>query len=313
MVLVCGCLVYFPVPGPFSGVSRSTLERYRAPSVFSFWPAIVGRRTHESDESQVAGEPRDGKSLSSLSIVGLGQYLSPLPISPPSDLLGRWERKVRSSLLPLSHCSFGGWYDAFERSTANIMTNRIRSPCNIHQGPAEQLTRMFHQFSGRHVETPSPEAEATELEAYPTHAEPTTSPSPTQERSAGLALIRTLWQTDISFSVEAGARRDHLANERTFLGWLRTSLALSMLGIFCAQLFTLQPAHLSHMNLSFFVLGVPLGSACQAAAIVNTLVGAHRFWRLQNAIVKGKACTGGWEIFFVGGLITLVSTSQPPP
>lgn len=174
-------------------------------------------------------------------------------------------------------------------------------------------TRMFHQFRDRHAMTPSPHAEATELDAYPTHADPKLSPDPVRKHSNRLAPITTFWRKEISFLVEAQARRDHLANERTFLGWFRNSMALSMLGIFCAQLFTLQSAHPPDMNMSFFVLGVPLGSLCQAAALVNILVGAHRFWRLQSALVNGKACSGGWEILFIGGLTALVSIRDGNP
>ena len=168
-------------------------------------------------------------------------------------------------------------------------------------------TRMFHQFRDRHAMTPSLDTEANELEAYPTHTDPKLSPDLVRKSSSRLAPIITFWRTEISFLVEARARRDHLANERTFLGWFRNSMALSMLGIFCAQLFTLQPAHPPDMKLSFLVLGVPLGSVCQAAALANILVGAYRFWRLQSALVKGKACSGGWEILFIGGLTALVS------
>lgn len=153
-----------------------------------------------------------------------------------------------------------------------------------------------------------PNVEGTELHSYPTHTDSETSPELPQESNVPpLATLKPFWQREISLLVEPQALRDHLANERTFLAWLRTSLALSMIGIVTTQLFTLQSTHLPHMNLSFFVMGVPLGSVCQAAALVNMIIGAYRFWRHQSHMVKGKACAGGWEILLIGGLITLVS------
>lgn len=154
-----------------------------------------------------------------------------------------------------------------------------------------------------------PESEGTELATYPTHTDSYVSSEPLPEREDRLSRFKVLWRKNISLLVDPRSCRDHLANERTFLAWLRTSLALSMIGIFTTQLFTLQSAHLPDMNLSFFVLGVPLGSVCQAAALVNTIVGAYRFWRLQTAMAKGQACAGGWEILLVSAMITLVGIS----
>lgn len=162
----------------------------------------------------------------------------------------------------------------------------------------------------RHLDEHLSDAEGTELAAYPRRTDSKTSHQPIQERSDRKALLKDLWPKGLSLLVEPRACRDHLANERTFLAWLRTSLALSMTGIFTTQLFIIQSNDLAHMNLSFFLLGVPLGSVCHAAALVNVIVGAHRFWRHQSAMAEGQACAGGWEIFLVAGLITLVRAIQ---
>lgn len=152
--------------------------------------------------------------------------------------------------------------------------------------------------------------EGTELQTFPTRTDSEILRNPLHENAKREARLSHFWREKVSLLVEPRARRDHLANERTFLSWLRTSLALSMTGIFTTQLFILQSPRLPYMNLGFFVLGVPLGSLCQAAALVNSFIGAYRFWRLQNAMVSGKACAGGWEIVFIGTLIALVSTGQ---
>ncbi len=168
------------------------------------------------------------------------------------------------------------------------------------------LTRIFVS-SVAHIDSHLPCAEGTELDAYPTRTDSGSSPEPTRGSRIRKAWWRDVWLKEVSVLVEPRACRDHLANERTFLAWLRTSLALSMMGIFTTQLFILQVTRLPHMNVSFFVLGVPLGSLCQVAALMNIIIGAYRFWRLQSAMVNGRACAGGWELLLIGGLMVLVS------
>ncbi|KAJ8066153.1 hypothetical protein OCU04_005244 [Sclerotinia nivalis] len=112
--------------------------------------------------------------------------------------------------------------------------------------------------------------------------------------------VSKFWRHQISVTVDHVACRDHLAVERTFLAYLRTSLALSMLGVSVAQLFRLQHSPTPNPLLGFFVLGKPLACICQVAAITTLLIGIIRSWRHQNAIVRGKALSGGFEVIIIG-------------
>ena len=96
------------------------------------------------------------------------------------------------------------------------------------------------------------------------------------------------------------------ALERTFLGYLRTSLALSMVAVIIAQLFRLQHTTNPSKTLGFFILGIPLASICIVAAILVLVLGACRFWRQQNAILRGKVHAGGWELNTIGATVFLV-------
>lgn len=96
------------------------------------------------------------------------------------------------------------------------------------------------------------------------------------------------------------------ALERTFLGYLRTSLALAMLSVIIAQLFRLEHAQRPDKVFGYFALGIPLACVCTGTAIVVLLLGAHRFWRQQNAILRGKVHAGGWEMLVIGLMIALV-------
>ncbi|KDN44547.1 hypothetical protein K437DRAFT_236442 [Tilletiaria anomala UBC 951] len=109
--------------------------------------------------------------------------------------------------------------------------------------------------------------------------------------------------------------RDHLALERTFLAWLRTSLGLVSLGIAITQLFKIpelvmnpddDPSYL-HVEAdqdqvadSFLLpgpgmqlqdlqkLGKPIGASFVALGIVVLLLGCFRFFRVQTLLIGGK-------------------------
>lgn len=79
-----------------------------------------------------------------------------------------------------------------------------------------------------------------------------------------------------------------------------------MLSVIIAQLFRLEHAQSPDKVFGYFALGIPLACVCTGAAIVVLLLGAYRFWRQQNAILRGKVHVGGWEIIVIGLTIALV-------
>ncbi|KAJ6180965.1 hypothetical protein N7519_011426 [Penicillium mononematosum] len=115
--------------------------------------------------------------------------------------------------------------------------------------------------------------------------------------------------------------RDHLALERTFLAWMRTSLAFASIGIAVTQLFRLNSAtpktqaqsfdlssgshgdilapHLAsagydsaefHITASARLrsVGKPLGSTFIGVSILILAVGFHRYFQSQYWIIRGK-------------------------
>ncbi|KAI9697823.1 MAG: hypothetical protein M1836_004499 [Candelina mexicana] len=86
--------------------------------------------------------------------------------------------------------------------------------------------------------------------------------------------------------------RDHLALERTFLAWLRTSLAFASIGIAVTQLFRLnttisrQDATAGQVRLRH--VGKPLGATFLAIAILILFIGYHRYFESQHWIIRGK-------------------------
>ncbi|EPS25239.1 hypothetical protein PDE_00172 [Penicillium oxalicum 114-2] len=111
--------------------------------------------------------------------------------------------------------------------------------------------------------------------------------------------------------------RDHLALERTFLAWLRTSLAFASIGIAVTQLFRLNTSrtsvhssgfgeassfssgiyppqfdssqiHAASASSRLRSVGKPLGSTFIGVAILILLIGFHRYFESQYWIIRGK-------------------------
>lgn len=72
-----------------------------------------------------------------------------------------------------------------------------------------------------------------------------------------------------------------------------------MTGVMVAQLFRLQHAPKPDPHFGYHALGKPLAAVFILSAIAVTFLGAFRFWRQQNAIVRGKVHAGGWEILAI--------------
>lgn len=79
--------------------------------------------------------------------------------------------------------------------------------------------------------------------------------------------------------------RDHMANERTFLAWLRTSLSLTTIGIGIVQLFKLQ---LKGEYEEMTKFGKPIGAGFFLLGILVLLFGCYRFFNVQALLLQDK-------------------------
>ncbi|TDL23200.1 hypothetical protein BD410DRAFT_682530, partial [Rickenella mellea] len=82
--------------------------------------------------------------------------------------------------------------------------------------------------------------------------------------------------------------RDHLASERTFLAYVRTSLAIASTGVALVQLFTISVARSdSSMSSRLQRFARPLGATTVVMGFLTLLIGFIRYFRIQSALVNG--------------------------
>ncbi|KAF5026274.1 hypothetical protein F66182_1664 [Fusarium sp. NRRL 66182] len=91
--------------------------------------------------------------------------------------------------------------------------------------------------------------------------------------------------------------RDHLAIERTFLAWLRTSLSFASIGVATTQLFRLNTSlengsnddPNSKRNLQTLRhMGKPLGTTFLGISILVLFLGYKRYFQSQHWVMQGK-------------------------
>lgn len=122
-------------------------------------------------------------------------------------------------------------------------------------------------------------------------------------------VIETAWRRHISMSVPSKQCRDHLANERTALGYIRSAEAFAVLGVIISQLLRLSHVSDPSTTFGFFVVSVPLAAICHVMALIVTVLGCYRFLHWQAEISRGYAISSGWEMLLVFVLAILVSRS----
>ncbi|KAK9472740.1 uncharacterized protein V1510DRAFT_378144 [Dipodascopsis tothii] len=84
--------------------------------------------------------------------------------------------------------------------------------------------------------------------------------------------------------------RDHMANERTYLAWVRTSLSFATIGLAVSQAFRSSPT----MTTGIQLVGKLIGAGFIGMAISLMLIGAYRYyvtaiWMQRNKFPPSRA------------------------
>ncbi|KAF8636186.1 hypothetical protein AX17_003674 [Amanita inopinata Kibby_2008] len=108
-----------------------------------------------------------------------------------------------------------------------------------------------------------------------------------------------LFRPRIVLENKGNVARDHLALERTFLAYVRTSLAVSTAGVALVQLFAITRPTMEHQ---FKNLARPMGAVMVAYGLVILLMGMWRYFQVQRSLARGL-----FPLFLHGiGTITFV-------
>ncbi|RPD56196.1 hypothetical protein L226DRAFT_464529 [Lentinus tigrinus ALCF2SS1-7] len=92
------------------------------------------------------------------------------------------------------------------------------------------------------------------------------------------------WGLLLTLENAGSVARDHLASERTFLAYARTSLTISSTGVALVQLFTLS-ARATDGHVEKFAR--PLGAVMIGLGIYTLSVGVLRYFLVQDALMRG--------------------------
>ncbi|CAG8644390.1 9211_t:CDS:2 [Paraglomus brasilianum] len=111
------------------------------------------------------------------------------------------------------------------------------------------------------------------------------------------------WDPTLYLENKASVARDHLANERTFLAWLRTSLSFISIGIAIVQLFRLSS---SDGRSGSVKTGTPLGITFVVVGIVFLCFGVARYFHSQCIMIKGEFPASRGSVT-IGTILTLTT------
>jgi len=122
------------------------------------------------------------------------------------------------------------------------------------------------------------------------------------------SLLRDVIKAGPSMVLEntGSVARDHLASERTFLAWVRTSLAIASTGVALVQLFTVSATASGTINAQLQKFARPLGATTICLGIVVLLIGIWRYFMTQSFLTRGQFPAARRVVIFVSTALALL-------
>ncbi|KZT19966.1 hypothetical protein NEOLEDRAFT_895181 [Neolentinus lepideus HHB14362 ss-1] len=120
-----------------------------------------------------------------------------------------------------------------------------------------------------------------------------------------LKLGSTKYNPNLTLVNSGSVARDHLANERTVLAYVRTSLALSSMGVALVQLLTLSSSA-NESNGVIHAYARPLGASGVMLGLFTLLLGVIRYFTVQTALTTGNFPVARVTVIIVGLVLTVL-------
>ncbi|EIW81253.1 hypothetical protein CONPUDRAFT_104558 [Coniophora puteana RWD-64-598 SS2] len=133
---------------------------------------------------------------------------------------------------------------------------------------------------------PSAESQLPQCSAPNPAPCPKTSDSEPPSPSRFKSLIAP-FKLSLVLENKGNVARDHLASERTYLAYVRTSLACSSAGVALVQLFTLSANTLNTPGINLEQWARPLGAVIILLGLLVLIYGVVRYFTTQAALIRG--------------------------
>jgi len=167
-------------------------------------------------------------------------------------------------------------------------------------------TREHSYASTSRATLESLEGEETALLKTGKHVEP----QGPETSSKNFATIKSL-NPSLRLENSGSVARDHLASERTFLSYVRTSLAISMAGVVFGQMFLLSTSYTQRDSDKLTGqrrVARPIAVCTILLGIFVLLTGATRYFLNQNTLLKGGFSPARRSIAIISMLLVTVTS-----
>ncbi|KAG9001851.1 hypothetical protein FRB94_004504 [Tulasnella sp. JGI-2019a] len=116
----------------------------------------------------------------------------------------------------------------------------------------------------------------------------TASPGRQSEERERLPTFWSMLNPAPALENQGNVARDHLANERTWLAYVRTSLAIASAGVALVQLFSISMSSSPKSTEQLRHLIRPLGGTVVVVGLAVLVVGSWRYFLIQTALQRGQ-------------------------